>query len=161
MTPRPELSWFRYAARAVGWPLGLVLAVELVFGRGLTTHLLGVPIPRGVSLGVLLNGAILGMLYALLAFGLILVYRANRIINFAHGEIGAFGAAFLGSVTANGVLPYWVAFVLALALSATSIALRILEERGHLQQPYGQRAFAIHAHELALPPEHAGGKDFF
>ena len=32
---------------------------------------------------------------------------------------------------------------LALALSATSIALRILEERGHLQQPYGQRAFAI------------------
>ena len=32
---------------------------------------------------------------------------------------------------------------LALALSATSIALRILEERGHLQQTYGQRAFAI------------------
>ena len=32
---------------------------------------------------------------------------------------------------------------LALALSATSIALRILEERGHLQQDYGQRAFAI------------------
>jgi len=32
---------------------------------------------------------------------------------------------------------------LALALSATSIALRILEDRGHLQQDYGQRAFAI------------------
>jgi glutathione-regulated potassium-efflux system protein KefB len=32
---------------------------------------------------------------------------------------------------------------IALALSATSIALRILEERGHLQQTYGQRAFAI------------------
>ena len=32
---------------------------------------------------------------------------------------------------------------LSLALSATSIALRILEERGHLQQQYGQRAFAI------------------
>jgi monovalent cation:proton antiporter-2 (CPA2) family protein len=32
---------------------------------------------------------------------------------------------------------------LALALSATSIALRILEDRGHLQQAYGQRAFAI------------------
>jgi monovalent cation:proton antiporter-2 (CPA2) family protein len=31
----------------------------------------------------------------------------------------------------------------ALALSATSIALRILEDRGHLQQDYGQRAFAI------------------
>ena len=32
---------------------------------------------------------------------------------------------------------------LALALSATSIALRILEDRGHLQQDYGERAFAI------------------
>ncbi len=32
---------------------------------------------------------------------------------------------------------------LALALSATSVALRILEDRGHLQQDYGQRAFAI------------------
>src|SRR5437868_12186693 len=32
---------------------------------------------------------------------------------------------------------------LALALSATSIALRILEDRGTLQTPYGQRAFAI------------------
>src|SRR5262249_53300692 len=32
---------------------------------------------------------------------------------------------------------------LALALSATAIALQILEERGPLQQEYGQRAFAI------------------
>jgi glutathione-regulated potassium-efflux system protein KefB len=32
---------------------------------------------------------------------------------------------------------------LALAMSATSIALKILEERGQLQQPYGQRTFAI------------------
>ena len=31
----------------------------------------------------------------------------------------------------------------ALAMSATAIALKILEERGQLQQPYGQRAFAI------------------
>src|SRR6185312_17413596 len=32
---------------------------------------------------------------------------------------------------------------LALALSATAIALQILEERGQLQHDYGQRAFAI------------------
>jgi glutathione-regulated potassium-efflux system protein KefB len=31
----------------------------------------------------------------------------------------------------------------SLALSATAIALRILEDRGHLRQTYGQRAFAI------------------
>src|SRR5882757_1468304 len=54
-------------------------------------------------------------------------------------------AAIAGLATATGLFDWRGALVagLALALSATSIALRILEERGHLQQPYGQRAFAI------------------
>src|SRR5687768_15467721 len=40
---------------------------------------------------IILLGAILGLTYGLLAVGLVLIYRSNRIINFAHGEIGAFG----------------------------------------------------------------------
>jgi monovalent cation:proton antiporter-2 (CPA2) family protein len=50
-----------------------------------------------------------------------------------------------GLAIATGLFHWRGALIagLALALSATSIALRILEERGHLQQPYGQRAFAI------------------
>src|SRR3989440_435792 len=46
---------------------------------------------------------------------------------------------------ATGMFNWRAALVagLALALSATSIALRILEDRGSLQTPYGQRAFAI------------------
>jgi len=54
-------------------------------------------------------------------------------------------AAIAGLAVATGMFNWRAALVagLALALSATSIALRILEERGHLQQPYGQRAFAI------------------
>jgi glutathione-regulated potassium-efflux system protein KefB len=54
-------------------------------------------------------------------------------------------AAIAGLAVATGQFGWRGALVagLALALSATSIALRILEERGHLQQPYGQRAFAI------------------
>ena len=53
--------------------------------------------------------------------------------------------AIAGLAIATGMFNWRAALVagLALALSATSIALRILEERGHLQQPYGQRAFAI------------------
>ena len=49
-----------------------------------------------VPLPVIVLGAIIGMTYGLLAVGLVLVYRSNRIINFAHGEIGAFGAAVFG-----------------------------------------------------------------
>ena len=54
-------------------------------------------------------------------------------------------AAIAGLAIATGMFDWRGALVagLALALSATSIALRILEERGHLQFPYGQRAFAI------------------
>ncbi len=55
---------------------------------------------------------------------------------------------------------------LALAMSATSIALKILEERGQLQQAYGQRAFAILLFQdmsvvpiLALLPLVAPGAD--
>jgi monovalent cation:proton antiporter-2 (CPA2) family protein len=43
------------------------------------------------------------------------------------------GLGFAGAVVAS----------IALAMSATSIALQILDERGDLQVPYGQRAFAI------------------
>jgi len=54
-------------------------------------------------------------------------------------------AAIAGLAIATGLFQWRAALVagLALALSATSIALRILEERGHLQHPYGQRAFAV------------------
>ena len=40
----------------------------------------------------------------MLAVGLVLVYRATRVINFAHGEIGAFGAAVLGQARARPAL---------------------------------------------------------
>src|SRR2546423_8564544 len=53
--------------------------------------------------------------------------------------------AIAGLAIATGLFNWRAALVagLALALSATSIALRILEDRGTLQAPYGQRAFAI------------------
>src|SRR5438270_13512990 len=53
--------------------------------------------------------------------------------------------AIAGLAIATGMFNWRAALVagLALALSATSIALRILEDRGTLQTPYGQRAFAI------------------
>jgi len=63
-------------------------------------------------------GVITGMVYGILAVGLVLVYRTSRIINFAHGEIGAFGAALLGVAAVRWHLPYWPAFALAIAAGA-------------------------------------------
>src|SRR2546427_91256 len=43
--------------------------------------------------GVILKGAVIGGLYALIALGIALIYRANRIINFAQGDLGGGPAA--------------------------------------------------------------------
>src|SRR5205807_8385599 len=68
-------------------------------------------------------------------------------------DIFGLGAAQLAlTALAIGALAYYTGLLgwrgaivagLALAMSATAIALQILEERGQLQQDYGQRAFAI------------------
>ena len=60
-----------------------------------------------------LIGAMTGLAYAVLAAGLVLVYRATRVVNFAHGEIGAFGAAVLALL----VLEYRWSFFLALPVA--------------------------------------------
>jgi ABC-type branched-subunit amino acid transport system ATPase component/ABC-type branched-subunit amino acid transport system permease subunit len=69
-----------------------------------------------ISGAVLMLGAITGMVYGVSAVGLILVYRSSRIINFAHGQIGSFGAAFLALAAINWHFPYWLALLLALAV---------------------------------------------
>jgi branched-chain amino acid transport system permease protein len=76
--------------------------------------------------GVLVYGAILGLLYALLAFGLILVYRANRIINFAQAELGATPAVLAVLLIKVDHFPYLVALAIALV---AAILLGILIDR--------------------------------
>jgi ABC-type branched-subunit amino acid transport system ATPase component/ABC-type branched-subunit amino acid transport system permease subunit len=74
-------------------------------------------------LPVLLLGTIIGVTYGVLAVGLVLIYRTNRIINFAHGQIGAFGAAFFGIECVRWHIPYWLALLPALVLAAGTGAL--------------------------------------
>ena len=65
------------------------IVVQFIFGRlqwfGLDIGFQSGTVPRAIFL----NGAAIGMLYALLGMGLILVYRANRIINFAQAQLGS------------------------------------------------------------------------
>jgi ABC-type branched-subunit amino acid transport system ATPase component/ABC-type branched-subunit amino acid transport system permease subunit len=76
-----------------------------------------------LSFGRLLTGAFTGLIYGLLAVGLVLVYRASRFINFAHAAVGIFGASVFALLVADpgdsnslygGLLPYWVAFPIAM-----------------------------------------------
>lgn len=70
-----------------------------------------------------LNGVILGCIYALIALGLSLIFGILEIANFAHGEfymIGAFMALF--SITLLGV-PFLAAMLIAMAGMAVTAAL--------------------------------------
>jgi branched-chain amino acid transport system permease protein len=63
------------------------------------------------TLGIVVQGALIGSLTALFAVGLALVYRANRIVNFAQGDLGAVPAIFailLLAKDAPGGAPNWM-----------------------------------------------------
>ncbi|MDI1463029.1 ATP-binding cassette domain-containing protein [Catellatospora sp. KI3] len=81
-------------------------------------------------------GLFTGLTYGLLAVGLVLVYRSSRFVNFAHGSVGVFGAAVLGKVVTSGVLPYWVAFPLAMAAAgAVAAAIEVVVVRRLKNRP--------------------------
>jgi branched-subunit amino acid ABC-type transport system permease component len=67
---------------------------------------------------VLLQGLIIGLGYGLLAVGLVLIYRTNRVLNFAQGQVGVIAAVFLVKLTADFKFEYWFALTLSIALAA-------------------------------------------
>jgi ABC-type branched-subunit amino acid transport system ATPase component/ABC-type branched-subunit amino acid transport system permease subunit len=71
-----------------------------------------------LPLGILVVGICSGFAYGLLGVGLVLVYRSSRFINFAHSQIGAFGAAIMAILVIDGKVPYWVALPLGMLASA-------------------------------------------
>lgn len=72
---------------------------------------------------IVLLGLVIGMGNALLASGLVLIHMSNRVINFAHGELGAFGVAMMLALTRTAHLNYWLALVCSLAATAALGAL--------------------------------------
>lgn len=92
----------------------------------------------------------LGVVMLLFLIGLEL--ELGRLVALRRAIFGLGAAQLALTALAIGTLAYLVGLVdwrgavvagVALAMSATAIALEILEERGQLQQDYGQRAFAI------------------
>lgn len=77
---------------------------------------------RNPPLGIILHGAVLGSLYGLVASGLILIYRANKIISFAQAGLGAAPAVAALMYYEARDYPYtWVVLILvglSLALGA-------------------------------------------
>jgi ABC-type branched-subunit amino acid transport system ATPase component/ABC-type branched-subunit amino acid transport system permease subunit len=109
----------------MAWVAGILAAVEVLFGRRQTGSLLGIPFWTGIPLGIVINGAVIGTLYGLVAFGIILVYKASRIINFAQAGLGSVPALIGLLLLVGRGVPYWVC---VLVMLVTAVALGALVE---------------------------------
>mgnify|MGYP006274782895 FL=1 len=81
-----------------------------------------------------LNGLILGSIISLGAIGLSLIYGILKFGHFAHGDLMTLGAYFAFLFKVQLGLPFWLAFVLAAALTAgTAVLLNFILYR-HLKK---------------------------
>jgi ABC-type branched-subunit amino acid transport system ATPase component/ABC-type branched-subunit amino acid transport system permease subunit len=69
---------------------------------------------------LLFNGVVEGLIVAVMAMGIVLVYRSSRVINFAAGELGVPAAAVLAIMVSRDHIPYWLALLGALVIGAAS-----------------------------------------
>lgn len=83
----------------------------------------------------LIVGLTTGAVYAVMALGFCLIYKASSIFNFAHGDIVALGAFILWTLLVQFGLPLWLA-VICLVIIAYILAVVI--ERFALRPLIGQ-----------------------
>ena len=63
---------------------------------------------------ILLNGVALGSIYAIVALGFVLIYKATGVFNFAQGELMMVGAYICFTMIVYLKLGYWPSFLLTL-----------------------------------------------
>jgi len=95
----------------------------------------------------LVNGVTIGLVYALIAIGLTLVFGILDVINFAHGELYMLGAFLTYGLTVGLGVPY--ALALALTMVGTAGA-GVLAERVTVRPLRGRHMFTVVLSTLGL-----------
>ena len=95
-------------------------------------------------LSQIVNGVIFGLIYALIALGLTVVFSIMRVVNFSHGEFYMLGGYTLYALTAGVAalfsLPLVVPTIVALPLAMAVVAMfGMAVERGLLRPVYTAR----------------------
>jgi branched-chain amino acid transport system permease protein len=91
-------------------------------------------------LQLIIQGLAVGSVYALVALGFVLIYKASSVINFAQGELLMVGAYFCLAMLTTFNVPFWAGFVLTMAFS---VILALLIERLILRPMIGEPAISI------------------
>src|SRR5579863_532362 len=92
------------------------------------------------TLVLLTNGIMIGLMYALIALGFVLIYKATDAINFAQGEFVMFAAFICAGAAALAGAPFWLSALLAIG---GMIALGFGLERVVLRPLIGRPVIAV------------------
>lgn len=94
-----------------------------------------------------INGLAMGCIYALVALGFVLIYKATEIINFSQGDLMMIGA-FLAFTCVNFLqLPFFLSLIIALVLMGS---LGKIIDRFVLRPLVGEPAFALAMATIAI-----------
>src|SRR5499426_1602916 len=96
--------------------------------------------PLVFMLQLLITGVAVGGVYALMALGFVLIYKASNVVNFGPGELVLFGAYVSWATILLMRFPLYVAFPLTLL---ASIALGLIIERGVLRPLIGEPIISV------------------
>src|SRR5260370_22716289 len=66
------------------------------------------------TLVLLTNGVMIGLMYALIALGFVLIYKATDAINFAQGEFVMFAGFLTAGAAELAGFPFWASALLAI-----------------------------------------------
>jgi len=94
--PSDSLSWL--------FPPFVLLAIQQIFWR--------------TPYGAVLQGVVLGLLTSLVALGIVLTYRSNRVLNFAQAELGLLPTVLSVMLIVESGFPYVAAFAIGLVAAA-------------------------------------------
>jgi branched-chain amino acid transport system permease protein len=88
----------------------------------------------------LFNGFLQGQIYALLALGFMVIYRASKVFNFAQGELMMLGAYAVWTLTLGANLSPWLSIPLAFACA---LVYGWLIERLFFERLVGESVFSM------------------
>jgi branched-chain amino acid transport system permease protein len=77
----------------------------------------------GIALQLLFTGLGVGSIYALVALGFVLIYRATNVVNFAQGDFAMLGAFAMVVLCIDLGWPYWAGLLITIAFMAAFGAL--------------------------------------
>lgn len=89
---------------------------------------------------LVINGTAIGCIYALVALGFVLIYKATEVVNFAQGEFLMLGAFMAYTFIALLGMPYWLGAILAII---SMMIFGALVDALVLRHVIGQPQFAI------------------